>query len=88
MSAIAEIQAKNERESQHKNQQDAPPLEERSESEHRRQSEAARTLQRTFRGHRERRQLQGLSLDPSTRWIEVQDVHHILKMPNTSLHGF
>ena len=36
-----------------------------------RESDAARTLQRTYRGHRARRQLQGLSLDPSTRWFEV-----------------
>lgn len=39
-------------------------------SQHR-ESDAARTLQRTYRGHRARRQLQGLMLDPSTRWVEV-----------------
>ncbi|MCJ1352447.1 MAG: hypothetical protein MMC33_002431 [Icmadophila ericetorum] len=33
--------------------------------------EAAKTIQRTYRGHRDRRQLSGLSLDPSTRWIEA-----------------
>lgn len=37
----------------------------------RRESAAARTVQRTYRGHRDRRQLGGLTLDPSTRWIEV-----------------
>ena len=32
---------------------------------------AAKTLQRTYRGHRARRELRGLSLDPTSRWIEV-----------------
>ncbi|KAL8852891.1 MAG: hypothetical protein Q9221_002267 [Calogaya cf. arnoldii] len=39
----------------------------------RRQSDAARTLQRTYRGHRARRELKGLSLSPSARWTEVRD---------------
>ena len=37
----------------------------------RRESAAARTVQRTYRGHRARRELKGLSLNPSTRWVEV-----------------
>ncbi|MCJ1430380.1 hypothetical protein MMC29_008298 [Sticta canariensis] len=37
----------------------------------RRESDAARTLQRTYRGHRERRQLKGITLDPATRWTEA-----------------
>ncbi|KAL2063493.1 hypothetical protein VTL71DRAFT_5298 [Oculimacula yallundae] len=32
---------------------------------------AANLIQRNYRGHRERRMLNGLSLDPSTRWIEA-----------------
>ena len=32
---------------------------------------AAALIQRNFRGHRERRMLEGMSLDPSTRWIEA-----------------
>lgn len=36
-----------------------------------RETDAARVLQRTYRGYRERRQLAGLSLDPSTRWTEA-----------------
>ncbi|KAK7522768.1 hypothetical protein IWX49DRAFT_491972, partial [Phyllosticta citricarpa] len=32
---------------------------------------AAKLIQRNYRGYRERRQLQGLRLDASTRWIEV-----------------
>ena len=32
---------------------------------------AAKTLQRTYRGHRARRELRGLSLDPASRWMEV-----------------
>ena len=36
-----------------------------------RETDAAQVLQRTYRGHRERRQLAGLSLDPSSRWTEA-----------------
>ncbi|KAL9584825.1 MAG: hypothetical protein Q9203_004509 [Teloschistes exilis] len=34
-------------------------------------SDAARTLQRTYRGHRARRELKGLTLTPSARWSEA-----------------
>ena len=33
--------------------------------------QAAALIQRNYRGHRERRMLQGMSLDPSTRWVEA-----------------
>ncbi|KAM3415586.1 IQ calmodulin-binding motif protein [Cercospora zeina] len=33
--------------------------------------DAARRIQRAYRGHRERRALQGLTLDPSSRWVEL-----------------
>ncbi|KAF4636683.1 hypothetical protein G7Y89_g1401 [Cudoniella acicularis] len=32
---------------------------------------AASLIQRNYRGHRERRMLAGMSLDPSTRWVEA-----------------
>lgn len=32
---------------------------------------AAGLIQRNYRGHRERRMLEGMSLDPSTRWVEA-----------------
>ena len=32
---------------------------------------AAKIIQRNYRGHRERRALDGMSLDPSTRWVEA-----------------
>lgn len=32
---------------------------------------AARTLQKSYRGYRARRELKGLNLDPSSRWLEV-----------------
>jgi hypothetical protein len=32
---------------------------------------AATTIQKAYRGHRERRQLNGLTLDPSERWVEA-----------------
>lgn len=44
----------------------AQPPEQREE-----QAVAAQMIQRNYRGYRERRQLKGLGLDPSTRWIEV-----------------
>lgn len=36
------------------------------------QSRAAVLIQRNFRGHRTRRAMQGFSMDPSLRWIEVR----------------
>ena len=43
------------------------------DSKYRRPEEhdAATKIQRTYRGHRERRQLEGLTLDPSSRWMEI-----------------
>lgn len=35
------------------------------------ESDAAKLIQRAYRGHRERRQLNGLMLTPSTRWVEI-----------------
>jgi hypothetical protein len=35
------------------------------------EDKAARMIQRTYRGHRERRQLNGIGLDASARWAEV-----------------
>lgn len=32
---------------------------------------AAQLIQRNYRGHRERRMINGMSLDPSTRWVEA-----------------
>ena len=65
MSSIAETQARTEKD-----------IDSKYKAEHslqlaHRESQAARTLQRTYRGYRERRQLAGLSLDPSTRWVEA-----------------
>lgn len=34
-------------------------------------SKAAAIIQRNYRGHRERRALEGYGLSPSTRWLEV-----------------
>ncbi|CZT09453.1 uncharacterized protein RAG0_14217 [Rhynchosporium agropyri] len=38
---------------------------------HEEREKAAGVIQRNYRGHRERRMLNGLSLDPSTRWAEA-----------------
>ncbi|KAI7190227.1 hypothetical protein KC316_g5858 [Hortaea werneckii] len=35
------------------------------------ENEAATRIQKAYRGHRERRQLEGLTLDPSCRWTEA-----------------
>lgn len=35
------------------------------------ENNAAKLIQRAYRGHRERRQLNGLILTPSTRWVEI-----------------
>ncbi|KAL8858013.1 MAG: hypothetical protein Q9178_005474 [Gyalolechia marmorata] len=59
MTSIAEAQERKEQEVNQKYESD------------RRQSDAARTLQRTYRGHRARRELKGLSLSPSARWAEA-----------------
>jgi hypothetical protein len=38
---------------------------------HEERTKAAAMIQRNYRGYRERRQMQGLGLDPSSRWIEA-----------------
>lgn len=35
------------------------------------EQDAAKLIQRTYRGHRARRQLSGLTLDPTSRWVEL-----------------
>ena len=69
MSSIADVQDQKEAEILPKYANAAQP--EHKNEVKRSETEAARILQRTYRGHRERRQLQGLSLDPTTRWTEV-----------------
>ena len=69
MSSIAEIQDKKEKETL-KKYQPTQNLQDDRQLQHQ-ESAAARVLQRTYRGHRERRQLRGMGLDPSTRWTEV-----------------
>lgn len=39
--------------------------------EHKQKEEAAQMIQKHYRGYRERRQLQGMGLDATTRWVEV-----------------
>jgi len=65
MSSIAETQTRREQEisTKYESSQPGNPTD--------RAFRAAQVLQRTYRGHRERRQLAGLSLDPSTRWTEA-----------------
>ena len=70
MNSIAEIQDEKEREIL-KKYQSTNQTQDGRQLQHQ-ESAAARVLQRTYRGHKERRQLRGLSLDPSTRWTEVR----------------
>ncbi|KAL8703862.1 MAG: hypothetical protein Q9201_002951 [Fulgogasparrea decipioides] len=64
--SIAEAQEHKEQELDQKYQ-----VVQEDETTQRNQSDAARTLQRTYRGHRARRELRGLSLSPSARWSEA-----------------
>lgn len=64
MTSIAETQERKEQDIDGKYHGDA--------STEQRQSDAAHTLQRSYRGHRARRELKGLSLSPSARWSEVR----------------
>jgi len=45
---------------------------------------AAGIIQRNYRGHRERRMLEGMSLDPSTRWLEAVRIQTNVS-PNVSI---
>lgn len=68
--AIAEAQRESERKIQPK--YDASTSDQQDqESTARREKEAATSIQRTYRGYRVRRELQGLSLDPASRWTEA-----------------
>ncbi len=93
MSSIAQTQEKKEHEilKKYKNTESL-----KDEDFDRKQSEAARTLQKNYRGYRARRELRGLSLDPSSRWVEVSttlaygchpvrfpNIHRQSKKPNT-----
>ncbi|EMC95401.1 hypothetical protein BAUCODRAFT_53278, partial [Baudoinia panamericana UAMH 10762] len=41
-------------------------------------SRAAEVIQRNYRGYRARREIKGLGLDPSTRWVEVRNNYSAL----------
>ena len=69
-SKIGEIQDQKEHDIQQKHQIPADPQDDLARKQQ--ESDAARTLQRTYRGYRERRHMQGLSLDPASRWSEVR----------------
>ena len=69
MESIAQVQDKKEQENL-KNHREIQKPQGGVDTEIK-EAAAAKTLQRTYRGHRARRELQGLSLDPTSRWIEV-----------------
>lgn len=50
---------------------ESPAEMELSAAEEQERAQAAGKIQRVYRGHRARRAMDGLSLDPSTRWDEV-----------------
>ncbi|KAL8827503.1 MAG: hypothetical protein Q9170_006991 [Blastenia crenularia] len=66
MPSIAEVQAQKEQDIDRQYKEDI-----QNGPTSQKQSDAARTLQRTYRGHRARRELKGLSLSPSARWREA-----------------
>lgn len=51
------------------------------------QNQAAEMIQRNYRGYRERRQLQGMGLDASTRWTEAVREGNIMSRP-TMRHAY
>ena len=61
LARIAEIQERKEEEVSRKYQQHSTE-----------EQDAAKLIQRAYRGHRERRQLDGLTLDPTSRWMELR----------------
>ncbi|KAL9018991.1 MAG: hypothetical protein Q9185_003733 [Variospora sp. 1 TL-2023] len=65
MTSITAIQERKEQAIDRSYKPAAEPVEQTT------QTDAARTLQRTYRGHRARRELKGLSLSPSVRWTEA-----------------
>ena len=69
-SKIGEIQDQKEHDIQQKYNVPVDPQDDTTQDK--KESDAAKTLQRTYRGYRERRHMQGLSLDPASRWSEVR----------------
>lgn len=67
---ITEAQEGKEEEIIHKHLKDGLSKEHPDLSESERER-AAGLIQRNYRGHRERRMLDGMSLDPSSRWVEA-----------------
>jgi hypothetical protein len=47
------------------------------------EDKAARVIQRNYRGHRTRRELNGIGLDASSRWAEVRNRLAYLRSHNT-----
>ena len=80
MTSIAEIQDEKEHDILKKYQTTKEPQDD-TQLQHQ-ESAAARVLQRTYRGHRERRQMRGLGLDPSTRWTEVCTLCTLCSLPH------
>ena len=70
-SPIAKAQEQNEAEIQHKYDSTASGKIKDDYSQERIEADAAKSIQRTYRGYRARRELDGLSLDPATRWTEA-----------------
>ena len=68
-SSIAKVQEQKEHEIQKKYEPTPGSKEEALQKE--REAEAAKSIQRTYRGYRARRELDGLSLDPASRWTEA-----------------
>ena len=50
------------------------------------EQQAAELIQRNYRGYRARRQLKGIGLDSSTRWIEVRPPLIIAGLPHPHLY--
>ena len=78
MQRIGEIQEKKEEEIMQRLSGDL---------DHEEREKAANMIQRNYRGHRERRMLNGLSLDPSTRWVEAIREAQYRNLPKPRARG-
>lgn len=86
MEEIAQVQAKHEEEILQKRVGNGHP--ELSTED---RDKAAALIQRNYRGYRERRQMKGMGLDPTSRWIdairEARYRDYTTPKPRTSLDG-
>ncbi|KAI7058537.1 hypothetical protein KC327_g15855, partial [Hortaea werneckii] len=68
---LKEIAAKQDAQAQKIRERRAAQAHARASVATERRTNAAELIQRNYRGYRQRRQMQGYAIDPSTRWLEA-----------------